>query len=218
MNPEFWLERWREGRTGFHQTRVMPLLEQHWAALDVPTGARVFVPLAGKSLDMTWLAAQGHRVLGVELSPIAIEQFFDSQKLRPSRHESRYGRHYCAGPFEIICGDAFELDAPALADCAGFYDRAALIALPPKLRERYVGQLFAALPQGCAGLLITLEYPQAQMQGPPFSVPQAEVEQAYGEAWRVELIERRDILAREPSFAEQGVSALATAIYRLRRR
>ena len=71
MDADFWLQRWREGRTAFHQNRVMPLLEKHWPALGLKPGRRVFVPLAGKSLDMLWLAAQGQRVLGVELSPIA---------------------------------------------------------------------------------------------------------------------------------------------------
>ncbi len=76
MDEEFWQQRWREGRIGFHREQVMPLLEKHWRALALPKGSRVFVPLAGKSLDMAWLAAQGHRVLGIELSRIAVEQFF----------------------------------------------------------------------------------------------------------------------------------------------
>jgi thiopurine S-methyltransferase len=72
METEYWLKRWREGRTGWHRPEVMPLLEQHWAALDVPRGSRVLVPLCGKSVDMLWLAQQGMRVLGIDVSPIAI--------------------------------------------------------------------------------------------------------------------------------------------------
>lgn len=215
MEHSFWLQRWREGRTGFHQDRVMPLLEKHWAALALPTGSRVLVPLAGKSLDMIWLAEHGHRVLGVELSALAVEQFFAENGLQPQVHESRYGRHYVAGAIEVICGDVFALDHVALADCGGVYDRAALIALPQAMRERYVGELHARLPADCRGLLITLEYPQLEKAGPPFSVDKHEVHRLYDARWTIDLLERRDILASQPSFIDEGVTALTTAVYQL---
>ena len=217
MDKAFWLQRWQDSQIGFHQARVLPLLEQHWPALQLPAGSRVCVPLAGKSLDMLWLAAQGHRVLGVELSPLAVQQFFADNGLTPEIHESRHGRHYVAGAIELICGDIFALDAAALADCAGVYDRAALIALPPELRTRYAGEFYAQLPPGCRGLLITLEYPQAQRAGPPFSVDAAEVARLFERAWQVDLLDRRDILAGEPGFVSSGVDALTTAVYRLQR-
>ena len=72
MEPDFWLQRWREHRIGFHRDEVMPLLVQHWPALKVPRGTRVFVPLCGKTLDMAWFAQQELRVLGADLSPLAI--------------------------------------------------------------------------------------------------------------------------------------------------
>ncbi len=217
MENDFWLERWRLGQTGFHQSRVLPLLQKHWSALGLPQGSRVFVPLAGKSLDMLWLAQQGHRVLGVELSPLAVEQFFAEQRLTPAVHTSRYGTHHVAGPIELICGDAFGLDAAVLADCAGMYDRAALIALPPELRVRYASALQAQLPVACRALLVTLEYPQAQMAGPPFSVAEPEVRQLYAPHWQIQRLERRDILGQEAGFAARGLSALSTVVYRLER-
>lgn len=97
------------------------------------------------------------------------------------------------------------------------FDRAALIALPPELRRRYVRELHAMLPPGCRGLLVTLEYPQHEKDGPPFSVPEAEVRTLYGRDWEVEVLERRDILAQQPLFVEEGVTALETLVYRLRR-
>lgn len=213
MDPEFWLQRWREGRIGFHNDRVLPLLQKHWPALDLDAGSRVFVPLAGKSLDMLWLAAQGHRVLGVELSELAVAQFFAENGLRPQVRESRYGVHHVAGNIELIHGDAFALDEAILSDCAGVYDRAALIALPPPLRARYVDQLYARLPRDCRGLLVTLEYPQHERAGPPFSVPESEVRERFPPRWSVDLLERRDLLAHEPGF---GASTLDTVVYRLR--
>ncbi|MFA6230877.1 MAG: thiopurine S-methyltransferase [Rhodanobacter sp.] len=218
MDPEFWHQRWREGRIGFHQDRPMPLLLEHWPALALAPGSQVFVPLAGKSLDLAWLAAQGNRVLGVELSPLAVTQFFDEHGLSPQVHDSRYGRHYRAGDIELICGDVFGLDAEVLAGCAAVYDRAALIALPPPLRHRYVRELHALLPAGCRGLLITLEYPQHEKHGPPFAVFEAEVRDLYGRDWDVTTLERRDVLVQEPGFVAAEVTKLDTVVYRLGKR
>ena len=215
MDPDFWHQRWQEGRIGFHQERITPLLEQYWSTLALPQGSRVFVPLAGKSLDMPWLVSQGHRVLGVELSRIAIEQFFEEHSLRPTMHESRYGTHFLAGGIELVCGDAFGLDADVLAGCTGVYDRAALIALPRDMREPYVDALLARLPLGCRGLLVTLDYPQHEKSGPPFSVDADEVQALYGDDWQVECLERRDILAAQPGFVAEGVTRLHTSAYRI---
>lgn len=217
METEYWNERWREGRIGFHQEAVTPMLERHWPSLALPEGSRVFVPLAGKSLDMIWLRMQGHSVLGVELSRLAVEQFFSENGMRATTHESRYGTHFVADGIELICGDAFALDAAVLADCAAVFDRAALIALPAELRQRYVDELYQTLPSGCRGLLITLEYPQNEKAGPPFSVEEAEVRRSYKEHWQVDVLERRAILEQQPSFVAEGVTALDTVVYRLHR-
>jgi thiopurine S-methyltransferase len=217
MDADFWLQRWQEGQIGFHRSDVMPLLEKHWPSLQVRADARVLVPLCGKSLDMHWLAAQGYRVLGVELSPLAVAQFFQEASVEPVRTISRYGEHFTAGPIEIILGDAFGLDPALLADVSCVYDRAALIALPPDLRLHYRDTVYASLPAGCRGLLITLEYPQTEKAGPPFSVEPAEVETLFAAPWRHTLLERRDILDQEPRFREEGLSELETAVYRLQR-
>ena len=217
MDPDFWHQRWRNNEIGFHQGEPAPLLQKHWPAVAAPAGSRVFVPLAGKSVDMLWLASQGHRVLGVELSPLAVEQFFAEHALQPEVIEPRYGTHYRAGDIELICGDVFALDAAALDDCAAVYDRAALVALPAELRRRYVDEIYARLPAACCGLLITLEYPAHEKDGPPFTVTEAEVRGRYAPHWTIDLLERRDILATEPRFIEQGVTALDTCVYRLQR-
>lgn len=218
MQPDFWLQRWHHNQIGFHQDRPTPLLLKHWPALGMPMGAKVFVPLAGKSLDMAWFASQGYRVLAVELSQLAVDQFIQEHGLGPEVSESRYGTHYVAGTVEIIRGDVFALDADALADCSVVFDRAALIALPPELRRRYARETYSLLPQGCRGLLITLEYPQHEKEGPPFSVTEAEVRELFDGQWHVEVLERRNILEQQPSFVAEGVTALDTVVYRLIRR
>lgn len=218
MHPDFWHQRWHDNQIGFHQDKPTPLLLKHWPAIGMPVGAKVFVPLAGKSLDIAWFASQGYRVLAVELSQLAVDQFIEEHELVPETHESRYGTHYVAGSVEIIRGDVFALDAEVLADCSVVFDRAALIALPSELRGRYARELYALLPPGCRGLLITLEYPQHEKQGPPFAVTEAEVRELYGEQWHVEVLERRPILGQQPSFVAEGVTALDTVVYRLIRR
>src|SRR5690348_12660456 len=125
MDPNFWLERWREARIGFHQDAPTPLLLKHWPAVGAEPGSRVFVPLAGKSLDMAWFASQGYRVLGAELSPLAVAQFFESQGVEPSVGEAADGVHHVAEPIELVQGDVFALDADAIANCTAVFDRAA---------------------------------------------------------------------------------------------
>ena len=215
MDADFWLERWNEGRTHFHQDRVTPLLQKLWPTLAVPAGSRVLVPLCGKSLDMVWLAEQDMRVLGVELSPLAVEQFFSENKLQPVVRHTEQGAHYTAGNIEIICGDMFKVSAQTLAQCTGVYDRAALIALPEAMRATYVDEVYGRLAPQYRGLLITLDYPQQEMDGPPFSVHEAEVQRLFAGHSVATNVYQRDILDKEPKFLRSGVTRLDTVVYRL---
>lgn len=213
-----WLQRWREGRTGWHQRQPLPLLLKHWPALGLPPGSRVLVPLAGKSLDMLWLMQQGYAVLGVELSELAVQQFFGENHLAAQSQRQVDGMHYSSGDLVIIQGDIFKVAARAFESCNAVYDRAALVALPAELRQAYAHEVYGKLPADCRGLAITLEYPQAEMQGPPFAVDEQEVHRLFDAGWEITRLERRNILASEPRFAATGVSALATVVYRLQRR
>ncbi|HEY9281124.1 MAG TPA: thiopurine S-methyltransferase [Eoetvoesiella sp.] len=217
MDADFWLERWRDGQTHFHQGRVTPLLQKYWPSLSLPSGSCVLVPLCGKSLDMIWLAQQGYQVLGIELSQLAVDQFFAENDLQPKVHDSTMGRHHIVKNIEIICGDIFALDAATLAQCTGVYDRAALIALPPAMRKRYVRHVYAQLADQYRGLLLALDYDQEQMKGPPFSVRDDEIQTLYSEHSNARIIDRRDTLAKEPKFAERGLTQLDTVVYRLSR-
>lgn len=217
MDAAFWHQRWADGQIGFHQSAPTPLMLKHWPSLAVPKDARVLVPLCGKSLDMAWFAAQGHRVLGVELSRTAVEQFFAEHGLTPEIETDRYGDRYRAGAIEIVVGDAFGLDADALRDCGACFDRAALVALPPELRARYADELYGRLLPGCRGLLITLEYDQEERPGPPFSVPEDEVRALYDRDWRIDLLDRREIPASHPDRI-RDTSHAETAVYALRKR
>jgi thiopurine S-methyltransferase len=217
MHHDFWHERWQTGQTGFHQPDVHPFLARWWPTLGLAREARVYVPLCGKSLDMAWLAALGHRVVGSELSPIAIGDFFAGRGLAPgSVAVSRWRRH-AAGPYEILEGDALELTRRQLGPVDAAYDRAALVALPPALRAAHAASLARLLPPGAPLLLVAFEYPQELKGGPPFSVEAAEVRALFEPAFRVEEVERVDVIASSPKFAEFGIPALIETAFVLRR-
>ena len=216
MEPEFWRQRWQENKIGFHLDAVNPSLIEHWPALGIKPGARVFVPLCGKTMDMAWLVTQGYVVEAVELSELAIEQFFAEQGLAYERQEADGWVSYRSERLRIWCGDFFELAAPQLGQIDAVYDRAALIALPLELRGRYVQKLLS-LTCNAPQFLITLSYDQSQMSGPPFSVRESEVNalyrHAYGELTGPDA--RNDVLASHGHFAERGLTALHECVYLL---
>jgi thiopurine S-methyltransferase len=184
MEPSFWHSRWQTNNIAFHQPEVNPLLVRHFPALALPAGARVFVPLCGKSLDLPWLVSQGCRVAGVELSPLAVEQFFFEQEVTPVVSVQGALRHYQAPSIDLYTGDLFDLTPEILGPVDAVYDRAALVALPLELRQRYTAQLLK-LGGGAPQLLATYVYDQNQAEGPPFSVSAEEVVGHYQSRHRI---------------------------------
>lgn len=217
MQHDFWQARWARNEIGFHQPEVNPGLARHWPSLGLPVGAQVLVPLCGKSLDMLWLARQGQRVLGVELAERAVIDFFAALGVEPQVMEEGALRRFRHERLEILQGDFFDTTAQQLAQCVGLYDRAALIALPEDMRPAYVGHLQRNLPAQARGLLVTLEYPQAEMDGPPFAVSAGEVHRHFASGWRVDELERLSVLAENPKFLKRGVSQLDEVVFSLRR-
>jgi len=210
MEAEFWLERWQLNQIGFHRVSVHPLLTRHWQSLDIAPAAPVLVPLCGKSLDMLWLRGQGHPVTGVERVGDALAQFVCENGLGLTTTSDGYA----GDGWNLFAGDWFTV---ALAEpLPVFYDRAALVAMPPDLRPAYAEKLVSLLAPGASGLLITMEYDQRQMNGPPFSVPAAEVREHYAQAAEVRELARVDILAEEPHFAERGLTALEEVAWLIR--
>jgi thiopurine S-methyltransferase len=217
MHAEFWQARWARSEIGFHLSEVNPYLQRYWPDLALAQGTQVLVPLCGKSLDMLWLAGQGYRVCGVELAQKAVEDFFAEHQLQPVITEEGDFRVYRCEGLEIYCGDFFALTPQHVAKCQGLYDRAALIALPPEMRGRYVAHLAAILPSDCQGLLVTLDYEQAQMDGPPFAVADSEVQQRLSAVWQVETLQCSDVLGQNWRFLQRGLQRLDERVYRLRK-
>ena len=207
------MERWDRGEIGFHQDEVNPYLIQYWPQLHITRDSMVFVPLCGKSRDMLWLREQGHPVLGVELSAIAVQAFFNENGYSPQHaSEGRFDR--CeADNIRILCGDFFDLCKDNLAKVGAVYDRASLIALPPEMRESYARHLISILPPATQILLVTVDYPQAEMQGPPFSVAAEEVTALYRDYANVRSLAKLDVLAKNPRFRERGLGRMQECIY-----
>lgn len=218
MEEAFWQARWHSNQIGFHQGEVNPWLLRYWSTLGLPAGSQVLVPLCGKSLDLLWLAEQGHRVLGVELAEKAVLDFFAEWGVEPEVGELGALRRFSAGQVEILQGDFFALTPETTRDCVALYDRAAIIALPPTMRKAYAEHLARLLAPGCEGLMVTLEYEQARLDGPPFSVPEAEVRTCLEADWKVALLEREDVLENNWKFASRGLDALHEPVLRLQRK
>ncbi|MDR9439810.1 MAG: thiopurine S-methyltransferase [Halomonas sp.] len=184
-----WLERWREGRIGFHRDQPHPVLIRYWPGLGVRAGTKVLVPLCGKSLDMRWLAHHDHPVLGIELAEQAIEQFIAEGVGEVTRYRQAAFDICRQGSVELWCGDFFHFHIEQAAEIGAFYDRAALIALPLATRQRYAFHLAQLIPPGARGLLISLTRAPGDDGGPPFSVPAQEVRELFEPNFRVTHLE-----------------------------
>ncbi|MBM6551703.1 thiopurine S-methyltransferase [Marinomonas ostreistagni] len=206
VTNDFWLERWQAGRIGFHRDEVNPWLTQYWP--QVARGAKVLVPLCGKSADLLWLANQGYDVTGVELSPMAVVQFFGDNDLTYQTEQVGHLKIHQAHdlPLRIVEGDYFDFDETGFDAC---YDRAAMVAMPEEKREQYVQHTKQRLQAGASLLLITLSY-DGEQAGPPFSVLDDEVQELWGE-W-IRKLASEDLLqlderyqGAERSFYEESV-------------
>ncbi|HET8655105.1 MAG TPA: thiopurine S-methyltransferase [Longimicrobiaceae bacterium] len=206
MEEKFWLESWNQRKIGFHQRSVNAQLQRFWPELGLAAGDAVLVPLCGKSGDMRWIRSQGHPVLGVELSPLAVEAFFSESGVVPERRRQGGFEAYETGGIRLLCGNVFDLTAEDVVGVKAVYDRAALVALPPAMRESYAAHLADVLPSGTRMLLLTFDYPQAQMEGPPFSVPASEVERLYGRRGDVRLLASES--RTDEGLAARGVKEL----------
>lgn len=215
MDSEFWHERWERDEIGFHKHEVNQLMKANIGQLGLSKGSHVLVPLCGKSLDLLWLVRQGFCVSGIELSAKAIEDFFSENDLKYEREAVPNGTVYRSGALTLWCADIFHFDPGLLGRVNAVYDRAALVALPPDMRRNYTAWLLPALADHTPILLITLDYPQQEMGGPPFAVAREEVRDLYGQYAEIVEIHTHDVLPDEPRWREKGVSRMIERVYRI---
>ena len=205
---EDWLGRWDQGRIGWHEAAGNEGLKSHWPEL--PDGSSVLVPLCGKAPDLLWLAQRGHVVVGVELSDVAVAAFFAEHELEFDREPSGLLDRYTAKnyPITVYCGDYFSFES-AIFDA--LYDRGALVALPQDQRLKYVEHTRQLLRVDATRLVITLEYDQQVVNGPPFSVLAGELAGYWDDLVRVG--EKSDIENCPPKFRKAGLTDILEVVW-----
>ena len=192
MDAQFWHDRWASNEIGFHKSEANPLLVNYLDELSLTTGSRIFLPLCGKTLDIGWLLARGYRVAGAELSAIAIDQLFAQLGVTPTITKVGALNHYHAPQVDLFVGDIFAMTPALLGPVDAIYDRAALVALPQEMRARYAAHLTTLTAQA-PQLLISFEYDQRAMEGPPFSVSEEEIRKHYGQRYDIAVLTSLDV-------------------------
>jgi thiopurine S-methyltransferase len=187
MDANFWHQKWANNQIGFHEHQANPFLVNHFNALSLANDSRVFVPLCGKTLDIGWLLAQGCQVAGAELSELAVTQLFAELGIEPGITDIGHIKHYSAPDIDIFVGDIFDVTREMLGPIDALYDRAALIALPEQMRILYARHMIT-LTEHAPQLLVTCEYDQSLMDGPPFSICSEEVQRHYQGSYDISLL------------------------------
>jgi thiopurine S-methyltransferase len=208
MDESFWLRRWENNDIGFHKEEPHHYLQRFFDALQVQRGEPFLVPLCGKSRDLAWLHDRGLRVTGIELSRLAVDAFIDEHRLQ-GEWTNRAGMPcYLDQGYRLYCGDFFRLTAPELGEVRAAFDRGALVALPPVLRNRYAVHLAGLMPAGSRVLLVSYDYDQNETYGPPFSVPYTEIFELFERRFAIELLVKADVLWSHQGLATRGVTQL----------
>jgi thiopurine S-methyltransferase len=192
MDAHFWHNLWDKGDTGWHLENTNPLLLQHISKLNLKRSNRIFVPLCGKTVDIQWLLNQGFKVVGIELNEGAIKELFDHLKLKPTITKIDSFLLYTAKNIDIFVGDVFNLNKTMLGNVDAIYNRGAIVALPPTMREKYT-TLLKEVTHKTPQLVITFNYDQNLMEGPPFSVDQSLIEKYYANIYSINLLETVNI-------------------------
>lgn len=213
MEHSDWASRWSSHQIGFHQLGVSSFLEKYaeqvWGTGGV---GRVFVPLCGKSLDLVFLAGRADEVVGVEYVEQAVREFFIERRLTPEIETGSAAR-YTAANYKIYAADLFALTEEQLGRIDAVFDRASLVALDQWTRARYAAHMRSLQPAGARTLLITFDYDQDEMDGPPFAVSPEEVDRLFGDGFEVERLETRDAL--HDRFRAGGVTAMSESAFAL---
>ncbi len=189
MDPQFWHDKWHQNNIGFHDAKVNSMLVTYFPTVISKSPIRVFVPLCGKTRDIKWLLDQDHSVVASELSEVAVTALFSDLGIDPEIVADGSVRRYSTPSIDVFVGDIFELTPHQIGPVDAVYDRAALVALPRNLRNRY-GPHVHDLTQGATKLLLSFEYDQSLMAGPPFSVNGHEISRLYGQFYRIEPVAR----------------------------
>lgn len=216
MQPSFWHARWKDGQIGFHQDLIHPDLIKHQDCFLGGTAQRVLVPLCGKSRDVAWLAAQGHDVVGVELSAIAAQALFDEAGHSPNISEQGAVQRWQSANITVYVGDLFDVTDAQFGAVDRIWDRAALVALPAEMRRRYVARLLSVLsPSG--RILLNCFQADWQRSGPPHSIDLHELDALYAPMTHKRLLNAHDDMETNSKWRDYGATAFIVSTWLLSR-
>ena len=206
-----WESRWQEDRIGFHLKEVNPYLMRFSDQLLHQNPDRVFVPLCGKTLDLCWLTTKTKKVIGVELVSKAVQDFFAENNIDYLLQQDETLQKFSSKSIDIYLGDFFDLNPEQTFSFNAIYDRASIVAIETPERMEYVDHLISFLDRAGRILLITLEYNQNDMEGPPYSVPAEEIESLFAPFGSLKLLETCDIL--DDRFRNKGLTRLLEHVF-----
>ena len=212
-----WLKFWENNETNWHGDKITQELVEYFELFELEPRDKVFVPLCGKSLDMLYIMNQGFSVIGVEISEIGVRQFFNENNLTYKITKVDDFDLYSSENLEIYCGDFFSLTSKHLNNVKAVLDSKSLIALEPDLRQKYVKHLNDIISVGARILLVTLQYPQHQMSGPPFSVDKSEVESLFSMTFESRELRSFNDIENGLKLERAGVDFINNAAYCLRK-
>lgn len=204
MQHEFWHQKWQKNEIGFHLNQPHPLLVKYMGCLNISPNSRIFIPLCGKSLDIHWLLTQGYHVVGIDLSPIAIHDLISTLGLSFTEMQSGNLSHFHHPQIDLFVGDFFELTIEQLGQIDAIYDRAALVALPEQMRSQY-NQHLIHIGGHASQLLISFEYDQSIMAGPPFAISTQQLQDYYSSEYDIQLLDSQTELLKGKVNAQEKI-------------
>lgn len=186
---------------------VYPPLRKLWPQLSLKSQTRVLVPLCGRSHDMKWLAQQNCQVIGVEVSQKALQKFMNQCGDKFSTNSSHGFMIYKSASIELWQGDFMKIPESKIKPVDAVYDKAAIVALPKNMRTEYADKLLELCDEHTQILLQTFEYKQDEMNGPPFSVDEEEINRLFGHRFGITLLHKRSLFDELSKFQRRGLSS-----------
>lgn len=210
-----WLKRWDDNQIGWHKCYFNKRLVKFLPKLELQSNSTIFIPLCGKTLDILYILDKGYKVIAVELSELAVTDFFKENNIDFKVKKKNNFLVFKAKNLRIYCGDIFDLTKDELKNISAIYDRAAIIALSYELRQKYVEHLTGIITNQFKWLLLTMDYPQGQKDGPPYALNFAEIKTLFAKNFDLIQLESIEDLKNEPKFIASNVDFLKKETYLL---
>ncbi|KAM8966240.1 thiopurine S-methyltransferase-like [Pelodytes ibericus] len=196
-----WMARWEKRIIGFHEANVHVLLAEFVDDMvNNRKQIRILFPLCGKAVDMKWLADMGHTIVGIDVSEIAIKEFFAENNI-PYVEEDVPGISGAkvfkstSGNISLYCCSIFNINDSIVGKFDGIWDRGAMVAINPCDRQRYVSLIISLMAKDCHYLLVTVEFEPKLHAGSPFYVPDEDLETMLGSLCSYKCLKTIDALS-----------------------